>query len=341
MIKEKNDNLILENLNIIELLNKDEYIRLYDNVLENQKTIIDNNLDILIFTDLKNTNVYLLTLGKLAPIQIVSWENLFTTGIKTIDYFISSSLFGNYFEKNNYFYENLIEFSTLGIYKKYDENLFKLKNTDKIKYREKYLLPKTKNIYLVPFKIKFLDKTMFEIFKKILDKDNNSLLLLLSPKKIELKRSYYKIMEEIFQDKINNIQFLEPLKSQNNSKQNRKKHFLELVCASDVILDIENTQFEVIFNVLSVGKCIITLPNNSLRSRITFGIYKKMGILDLIAQNEKDFVEKAFLIADTIDIRNEMESKICQKRNLILEDNKELLEWENTLLNIYNKNKIN
>ena len=64
------------------------------------------------------------------------------------------------------------------------------------------------------------------------------------------------------------------------------------------------------------------------------------GILDLIAQNEKDFVEKAFLIADTIDIRNEMESKICQKRNLILEDNKELIEWENTLLNIYNKNKL-
>ena len=59
-----------------------------------QQQIEKENLDIVFYPDISmSPTTYFLAFSRLAPVQIVSWGHPETTGINTIDYFLSSTLF--------------------------------------------------------------------------------------------------------------------------------------------------------------------------------------------------------------------------------------------------------
>lgn len=79
------------------------------------QAIKDNDLDFLVFLDLSMYPRMSQLAGlKLAPIQCVTWLHPITSGIPTIDYFISSELIEKN-NTNNHYSEKLIKLPNLSI----------------------------------------------------------------------------------------------------------------------------------------------------------------------------------------------------------------------------------
>jgi predicted O-linked N-acetylglucosamine transferase (SPINDLY family) len=84
-------------------INSNTFIDVLNTLEEWCKTISSQNLDILIYPEI---GIHPMTIQlasmRLAPIQIASWGHPETTGLPTIDYFISAELFEDGNSVNNY-----------------------------------------------------------------------------------------------------------------------------------------------------------------------------------------------------------------------------------------------
>ena len=111
--------------------------------IENQQQQIkEEKLDILFYPDIgMSPTTYFLALSRFAPVQIVSWGHPETTGIDTIDYFLSSALFELNNAKKKYT-ERLIQLSQFPLY--YNPPFAQSKSV--LKNRSHFNFPKKKKI---------------------------------------------------------------------------------------------------------------------------------------------------------------------------------------------------
>ena len=109
-----------------------ENIILPKNFHEKAKYIRDKKLDILFYPDIHmSTNLYYLTLLKLARFQITSWGHPETTGNNKIDFFLSSKLMEIEGYQNNYS-EKVLLSNYLPMYFYKPKITFSLKKSGKI-----------------------------------------------------------------------------------------------------------------------------------------------------------------------------------------------------------------
>ena len=136
------------------------------NKIANQhKQIEEENLDVLFYTDIgMSPTTYFLAFSRLAPIQIVSWGHTETTGIDTIDYFLSSKFFESNIEQNNYS-ERLICLNQIPTF--YEPR----KNIDLNKKRDKFNPPENANLYGCPQSLFKLHPDFDIVMSRILKKD--------------------------------------------------------------------------------------------------------------------------------------------------------------------------
>ena len=71
--------------------------------------------------------------------------------------------------------------------------------------------------------------------------------------------------------------------------------------------------------------------------KMTPAEYKKMDIIEPIANNIDDFVNKACHFTLNPDFRIEIENKIKNKKHLLFEEKESIETWKNMLINIINK----
>jgi len=297
-------------------------------ISRHQKIISEQKLDVIVFADVgMDVRTYLLALGRLAPVQIATWGHSDTTGMDTIDYFISSKYFElPYQESQKNYSEKLVLLDSLGTYY-YPMNMFQVNKNSVIKYKNKFGIPTSPDIhiYFVPHTLFKLYSEFDDIINEILIRDPNAYIIYLDGIKPYIKRMFYSRLEKTVKNNISRIHFL--------PHQKYLKDFLQVLCLSDVILDSYpfggcNSSFE----AFNLGKCIITMPSNYINGRFTYGMYKKMGILDAIAVNKEDFIEKAILIASDKNIRENLESTILSKKDLIFEEEDSVRDWNKLLL---------
>ena len=114
----------------------DASIRLPHSIELAQKMIQGHELDLLFYPDIgMSPYTYTLALERLAPVQVTSWGHPNTTGLKTIDYFLSSELIEPNHCKDLYT-ERLIRFRKLPC-------VYTMPQIDHIKSnRSKFKLPK-------------------------------------------------------------------------------------------------------------------------------------------------------------------------------------------------------
>ena len=152
------------------------------NIKNAQKIIASLELDILIFCEIgMSFDAYLLAFSRLALIQCNTWGHSDTSGIDTIDYFISSKLYElDFNESKKNYSEKLILTDNLCTYY-YDPIEMYLNDYEKnnLLDRNYFNLPKDKNLYAClqsPFKITY---EYDPILKKILQNDQDSLIIMI------------------------------------------------------------------------------------------------------------------------------------------------------------------
>lgn len=303
----------------------DKLIIFEDSIKNQQQQISNEKLDVLLFADIgMDIKSYLLSVGRYAPVQVATWGHSDTSGIDNIDYFVSSKLFEQTEpgEAQKNYCEKLALFDSLGTYyySSVDKNTL-----NKVVERSRYGLPDGVPIYIVPHTLFKIHSIFDEYIYKILEKDRNCLIIFLDGQKQLLKQQFYhRIQDKLKTDqtKLVRVRFL--------PHQVMLEEYLSLLKICDVILDSYpfggcNGSFE----AFSMGKCVVTHPSKYINGRFTHGLYQKMGILDLVATDIDDYVEKAYRVANDKVYREELGERILENCYKIFEEEQTINEWDN------------
>ncbi|UZQ53645.1 tetratricopeptide repeat protein [Trichothermofontia sichuanensis B231] len=261
--------------------------------------IINDRLHILVFLDL---GMYPLATQiaalRLAPIQCLTWGHPITSGLPTIDYFLSSDLMEP---------ENGDEH--------YTEQLVRLPNIS-IAY-EKPIVPEVENpraefgfaendiIYLSCQSLfKYLPRYDF-IFPAIAQQVKRARFAFISHSSQYitdiLRERLYRAFKEF---NLDYEQFCIILPRLNHQP------YLRLNLAADIFLDTlswsgGNTTLEAI----ACGLPVVTCPGEFMRGRHAYGILRQMGVTATIAHNESEYIEIAVRLGRDVAWRAE----ICQQ----------------------------
>ena len=223
--------------------------------------------------------------ARLAPVQIVSWGHPETTGINTIDYFLSSTLL----EPNNIrrkYSERLICLSQLPLYYKPPQNLSPLKNRKDLK------LPENVRLYGCPQSLFKLHPDFDLILEKILVQDPEGFIVLIGG---EGKEKYWS-------------EILKKRWSKNYTILNKKVlftktlsllEFISLCKCVNVLLDpLHFGGGNSFLEAMLAGTPTITMPGTHLKTNITAAAYKQMKISNPpIVRNAKEYVNLAVKLA--------------------------------------------
>ena len=302
-----------------EIINCTHYVKINDDIYYAIKQIQELNLNILFYCEIGMCMlIYILAQFRLAPIQINTWDHSDTSGIDTIDYYISSKL---YEKKNGYehYSEKLIMNEGLCTYYynpfKYVTEIIQLQ----------YENFENKNIYFCPGSLFKIHSNMDIIFDKILNKDENALILFVGN-----DENRYKL-----ENRFKNTLGYNTERTFFVDKNFNPNYFFSLLTSCNILLDSYffggcNSCLE----AFSINKPVVTLPGNFINSRFTYGFYKKMNFIDLISENIDDYVNIAIKIAINNNYNKYVCNEIKRKKYILYENIETVYEWNDMLVSL-------
>ncbi len=295
-------------------------------LLAASRTVIaEAALDILYYPDIGMEPLsYFLGFARLATIQCVTWGHPVTTGLSTIDYFISSELTEPEGAEASYT-EKLVRlpgFST-------DYPMPNLPQENKS--RADFGLSATHNLYICPQSLFKFHPDFDEILASILRQDPKGEIILLEGQQIDWASRLQRRFENEIPDVRARIKFIPRLSGAD---------YLQLISLADVVLDTPyfcggNTSYE----AFALGKIVVTLQGKFMRGRLTEGLYRQMRISDATAKNPEDYIEKAVKFALNTTARQQIEARISAAHPTIFGTNSALRTHETFLLEAIEKDR--
>ena len=309
----------------------DKIKTLPDEIANQHKKIEEENIDILFYTDIgMSPTTYFLAFSRLAPIQVVSWGHTETTGIDTIDYFLSCRDFESNIEKNNYS-ERLICMNQIPTF--YEPK----KNIELNKKRKDFNLPEDANLYGCPQSLFKLHPDFDVVMAELLKKDEKGYIILVEGLGDESKEKYWsKTLSERWKKYF-------PILNERVIFLKRLSHldFLSLCKCVDVLLDPLHFGAGYTFLLTTtVGTPTVTMPGLYLRRNMTYAAYKQMKIPSPpISQSNEEYINLAIDLAmnkrKNASLRKEI--KIAARKYLY--NNKNVLkEFEKFIEEAYKAN---
>jgi predicted O-linked N-acetylglucosamine transferase (SPINDLY family) len=293
---------------------------------DTRKIIVETALDILYYPDIgMEPLTYFLGFARLAPIQCVTWGHPVTTGLQTIDYFISSKLIETETAESNYT-EKLVRLDSFST----DYTLPKPLKLQKL--RTSFNLNKNNHLYVCPQSLFKFHPDFDHVLGEILRQDINGEIIILEGQHPEWASKLYKRFEIVIPDVTARIKFLPRLSGAD---------YLHLISFADVILDTfyfsgGNTSYE----AFALGKIVVTLPGKFAKGRLTLALYRQMGITEATAKTPKDYIKIALKFGLDKNARLKAEARIAAARNKIFDTSTALNAHEQFFLNVMNDNNL-
>lgn len=83
----------------------------------------------------------------------------------------------------------------------------------------------------------------------------------------------------------------------------------------------------ILCEAFSVGGFIVTLPSRQTVVELAAGMYRRMGLNDLIAKDVKDYVRLAVKAGTNDTFRKEQSARILSSVDRLYEDDRVVTEW--------------
>ncbi len=284
------------------------------------KLIHDDNLHIIIYPEIGMDPLSLkLASLKLAPVQCVSWGHPTTTGLPTIDYFLSSDLMEPD-NANEHYTEKLVRLPNLSAYLVPTDMQMAVMN------RKTFNLPENSILYHCNQSLyKFLPQ-YDEIFPLIAKRVNNCRFLFSAhPKSKYITEQFrlrlYRAFDRLNLNASDYIVFLPFLDNQ---------RYNSLYQISDVFLDpIGWSGCNSAIEAINFNLPIITFQGSLMRSRDGSAILKMMGIEECIASSIEDYIDLAIQIGNDKEYRRIISKKIAENKYKIFYDMECITALEN------------
>jgi len=287
------------------------------------EAVAAEKLDILIYTEVgQSFQNYFLAMAKLAPIQCVLGTHPATSGMESMDYFFSTR---GYEPENGqeHYSEKLVLF---------DRNLAVFKRPAVPEHtlsREQLGLPQGENLYCCPVQPFKLHPDMDTIFGDILKRDPKARIILFD--------SSYKTLWRPQLEK----RFAETLPPQDLARITFLPHaskdvFFQILRQSDAILDTLHYSFgTTAYLTLGANLPFVTLPGEFSRGRGSYMLYKQMGMTDLVASTQGEYIEMALRLASDNAFHAKMAEKIQALSGQIFDDYAIIDEFASCMKELY------
>ncbi len=269
--------------------------------------IADRQLDILFYPDLGlDAFTYFLAFARLAPVQCTSWGHPVTTGIATIDYFISAKDLESS-EAPTHYTEQLIQLNYLPCF------YYKPALSLPLKSRQEFGLPAEVAIYLCPQSLFKLHPDFDDILAAILERDQTGQVVLVAG-----EQPYW---TELLQQRLHQRLPSAVMPRLRVVPRQNLTDYLHLIATADVILEPLHFGGGITtLDALAVGTPLITLPSVFLRGRMAYYCYRQMGMMDCVVQSVPEYVELAVRLGTQADYRNALKAKILARHQVLYEN---------------------
>jgi len=275
----------------------DASIRLPQSLATARELVLRQELDLLLYPDIgMSPYTYMLALERLARIQATSWGHPNTTGLNTVDYFISSDLIEPADGQTKYT-EQLIKLAKLPCV--YERPQTKETSSS----RDRFRLPSNNCLIGIPQSLFKFHPDYDNVLEQIISRLPNARYVLIEgqnkPQTDRLKARWGKKAPTTLENTI----FL-PRMSQAD--------YLCLLETVDLLLDpIYFGSGNTFYESMALGTPLVTMPGDYMRGRIVAGGYKQMKLENPpIAMDIQDYIELTVKLAQDTELRSLMKQEI-------------------------------
>jgi predicted O-linked N-acetylglucosamine transferase (SPINDLY family) len=287
------------------------------NLLDSRRQVAEHRVDVLVYTDIGlDPMTYYLAYARLAPVQCTTWGHPLTTGISTVDYFISSEDLETP-RADCHYTERLARLPRLANY------YYRPQHEPSEKTRDDFPAPPDATWYGCLQSLFKLHPDDDEVFGQILRRDPRGVLLLLEGNFPAWTERTRRRLQASIPDVFHRVYFV---------PQQRPFDFARLLALCDVLLDpMHFGGGETSYQSFAVGTPIVTLPGEFLRSRITYALYRAMGLSNCIATDKHDLVERAVRLGADPAWRESVRREILTANSAIFENEQAVRAFEDFL----------
>lgn len=271
-----------------------------------RREVVAHRPDVLFYTDIgMEPLTYFLAFSRLAPVQCTSWGVPVTSGLFTIDYYLSS-----------------IDLEPQNAQANYTEKLVLLKNLPAYYYRpQPGNTPRTRgdfgcddhaHLYICPQSLFKFHPEFDAALGEILRADPAGLLVLLDPPQPHWRELLWQRWQHTLGDVLTQIRFLPALSNDD---------FLQLLALADVMLDPYhfgggNTTYE----ALAFGTPIVTWPGPFMRGRVTSACYRRMQETICVAPSQSEYAALAIRLGTDSAFRRNVRERLLAANGALYEN---------------------
>uniref|UniRef100_K3WER8 O-GlcNAc transferase C-terminal domain-containing protein n=1 Tax=Globisporangium ultimum (strain ATCC 200006 / CBS 805.95 / DAOM BR144) TaxID=431595 RepID=K3WER8_GLOUD len=341
------DNDERDDLTELVLRSADSVVFLRQELDQAQRQISDLELDVLVFTEIgMHIRTYFLAFSRLALRTAMFWGHAVTSGIDSVDYFVSSKRFHD--DRAEKLFTNKSQGDVTEQQSKYTECVYEmdhlttyffdpLASQDQLAppfhalLRESLGLP-PKDVLpvmiLVPQTLYKLHPDFDRLIERVLASVPETSFLAVPigfmPWLADVIRERWRrtLSPQVYK----RVYFLRRLNA---------TEFLDVCAMADLVLD----PFPVgggrsSFEIFAVGTPIVMLAPRTTILQLTEAMYNVMGVADLIAYSEDEFVEITVLLAQDEKLRTQARELILKHNHKLYENAVVIREWETFLISI-------
>ena len=277
-------------------------------------SIHEQRFDVLYYfeicTDAQN---YFLPHFRLAPIQVTSWGIQVTSGIRNVDYYLSSKLIEAP-EADDHYSEQLVRAHTLLSYQRRSIVPAGARS------RASFGFGSDDHLYICAQHLGKFHPDFDPILAEILRRDRQGKIVGTEDKCGYGAKRLRERWSRAIPDVAHRIILLPRL---------AQVDYLALLSAGDVLLDpLHFGGVSTTYDGFSLAKPIVTLPTRQHRGRYTAGCYARMAIMNCTAINADDYVRIAVQLGRNRDHRELTSATIRENSWRIFEDQESVREHE-------------
>jgi protein O-GlcNAc transferase len=284
----------------------DESVLLSPRLAEAREQIAGYELDGLLYTDIgMDPWTYFLGFARLAPVQCVNLGHPVTTGIPTIDYFLSFDLLEPA-DAEAHYTEQLVRLANAPHF------LSSPRTSGRRLDRKHFALPPDARWYVCHQTLFKIHPDFDRIIAEILRRDAGAIVVLFAGQQPHWTRLLRDRLESGARNVSERIFFLPRMPVD---------EYLDFLRLADVLLDtVHFCAGTTTYHALGLGVPLVTLPGAFSRGRGTAAVYRRIGIDDCIALSADDYVRRAIKIANDRSLRDAI-GTACRDRMGMLYSN--------------------
>lgn len=276
--------------------------------------ILEQQLDALFYTDIgMDPTTYFLAMSRLAPVQFATWGHPITSGIETMDYFLSWKQ-AEVPEAQEHYSEKLV------LLDHYTSYFYRPQWPENPKTRTDFGFKETSNLYLCTQTLFKIQPDFDLILAGILRQDPAAEIGFIHLKYPDLAEALLTRWKKSMPDVVDRIRFVPRMSNED---------FTVFQTLADVLLDPTHfTGGTTSIEAFAYGVPIVTLPSPYLKARWTVAFYEVMGIQDCVAHTPEEYIDIAVRIGTQKPVRQQLTDKILDTVKPLFENKAIIDEFE-------------